>query len=119
MTIVDPDSGKPIKQAKELGMPKFTHHGGCPNRKAILESNHRIREGLESGPVNFGDSDGFGRVMLRIPELDYAVLRAFMPDLASPDSGLRSAAWKKLANSPLGEAYSVQEKRRKGGIYVP
>lgn len=99
-------------QAKELGLPEFTHAGGDPNRRAILESNKRMREGVDPGPRNFGESDGFGRVMLRIPEFDYPFIRAMFPDIASPDATTKTKAWQKFAKSPLSEPYRVEEKRR-------
>lgn len=103
-------------QARTLGVPEFRSHTGNPDRRAILASNHRMREGLDPGPRNVGPSDGFGRVALRIPEFDYKFIRAMFPDLASRDATTRSKGWKKFAASPLSEPYRVEEKRRRGGI---
>ncbi len=102
-------------QASELGLPDFTHKGGDPNRKAILESNHRMREGLDPGPRNFGDSDGFGRVALRIPEFDYPFIRAMFPDIGSQDATTRTKGWQEFCRSPMSEKYKVDRKLRSGG----
>lgn len=114
--LVDAD-GKPIKnQARELGVPAFTHKGGDPARRAILESNHRIREGLDEGAVDFGDGGGFGRVQFRIPEFDYPFICAMFPDLKAPDSHVRHKAWQRFAKSPLSEPYRVDRKVRMRGV---
>lgn len=105
-------------QGRELGIPGFTHHGGDPNRRAVLESNKRIREGLEPGPVDFGSNGGFGRVQFRIPEFDYPFLCAMFPDLKHPDKTVQTKAWQRFARSPLSEKYKVESKNRKR-IYVP
>ncbi len=102
-------------QAADLGLPDFTHKGGDPNRKAILESNHRMREGLEGGPVNFGEAGGFGRVALRIPEFDYPFIKAMFPDVGSPDATTRTKGWQTFCKSPLSEKYKVDRKLRSGG----
>lgn len=107
-----------INQGKELGLPAFTHQGGDPNRAAILESNHRIREGVDPGAVDFGSHGGFGRVQFRIPEFDYPFLVAMFPDLNAPDKTVQTKAWQKFARSPLSEKYKVERKDR-NRIYVP
>lgn len=101
-----------VNQGKELGLPDFTHAGGDPNREAILRDNYEMREGIKPGPRNFGDSDGFGRVELRIPEFDYPFIRAMFPDIASPDAATRHQGWKQFCKSPLSEKYKVGRKRR-------
>ena len=103
-----------VKQEAESELPEFTHRGGDPAREAILKSNHRIREGLDEGARDFGDSDGFGRVFLRIPEFDYPFIRAMFPDTASPDATTRTKGWKEFAKSPLSEPYRTSLKRRPG-----
>ena len=103
-----------IRQDK-IGLPDFTHAGGDPNRAAILESNHRIREGLDDGPVNFGPAGGFGRVALRIPEFDYPFIAAMFPEIQSQDKTERTKAWQRFAKSPLSEPYRVEVKKRRGG----
>lgn len=101
-------------QAKELGIPEFTHKGGDPNRAAILESNQRVREGVDEGARNFGSGGGFGRVQFRIPEFDYPFICAMFPDLRAPDSTVRHKAWQRFARSPLSEPYRVDRKVRRG-----
>lgn len=107
-----------VNQGRELGIPAFTHKGGDPNRQAVLESNKRIREGLEPGPRDFGAGGGFGRVQFRIPEFDYPFLCAMFPDLNSSDATVQKKAWQKFAKSPLSEKYKVDTKQR-GRISVP
>lgn len=115
MAILDAN-GKPIHQAKALGIPQFRSNVGNADRRAILESNRQMREGLIDGARNFGESDGFGRVELRIPEFDYPFIRAMFPDVKSPDAEIRAKGWRKFALSPLSEPYRVGVKRRKGGV---
>lgn len=104
-----------LNQAREFGIPEFTHKGGDPNRKAILESNYRMREGLDEGAVNFGEAGGFGRVALRIPEFDYPFIKIMFPDVASKDATTRTKGWQKFCKSPLSEPYKVDRKLRGGG----
>ena len=111
----DPENLDKLHQGKAFGVPEFTHKGGDPKRRAILESNHRMREGLDPGPRNFGDSDGFGRVALRIPEFDYPFIRAMFPDIGAPDSTTRTKGWQAFCKSPLSEPYKVDRKLRGGG----
>lgn len=113
MSVIDPNELDKVKQYDVLGMPKFTHQGGDPKRRAILESNQRIREGLEPKPRNFGESDGFGRATLRIPEFDYPFIRLMFPKLASRDSAERHEGWLEFAKSPLSEPYRVTVKDRR------
>lgn len=112
MATKTPDEIK--NQARELGVPGFTHAGGDPNRRAILESNHRMREGLDPGARNFGGGGGFGRVSLRIPEFDYPFIKAMFPDVASRDATTRTKGWQKFCKSPLSEPYKVGRKVRGG-----
>lgn len=107
-----------VNQGRELGIPAFTHHGGDPNRRAILESNKRIREGVEPGPRDFGSNGGFGRVQFRIPEFDWPFICAMFPDLTNTDKTVSTKAWQRFARSPLSEKYKVETKNRKR-IYVP
>jgi len=95
-------------------LPEFTHKGGDPARHAILESNHRMREGLDEGAINFGTDGGFGRVSLRIPLFDYPFICVMFPDLKAPDSHVRHKAWQAFTKSPLSEPYRVGKKIRRG-----
>lgn len=99
---------------KLAGMPEFTHRGGDPKRRAILEANHRCREGHDEA-VDFGSGGGFGRTFLRIPEFDYPFIRVMFPGITSPDSAERSKEWQRFAKSPLSEPYRTDRKIRKGG----
>lgn len=112
--IRDPDGLAKVNQA-ELGIPAFTHKGGDPKRAAILESNKRIREGVDPGARNFGSDGGFGRVQFRIPEFDYPFILAMFPELNSKDATTQTKAWQKFAKSPMSEPYRVDVKRRRGG----
>jgi hypothetical protein len=47
----------------------------------------------------------FGAVLLTIPELDYYVLLARFPDLASQDAEIKTRAWKKFARDPASLPY--------------
>ena len=107
-----------VNQGKELGLPAFTHKGGDPNRRAILESNKRIRDGVEPPPRNFGSNGGFGRAQFRIPEFDWPFICAMFPDLQATDKTVATKAWQRFARSPLSEKYKVECKNRKR-IYVP
>ena len=107
-----------VNQGRELGIPAFTHKGGDPKRKAILESNRRIREGLDPAPRDFGSDGGFGRAQFRIPEFDWPFICAMFPDLNSTDKTVAHKAWQRFAKSPLSEKYKVEVKNRKR-IHVP
>ena len=113
MSEIDPNELDNIKQYDVLGMPAFTHQGGDPKRREILESNHRIREGIEEKPRDFGAAGGFGRAMLRIPEFDYPFIRLMFPKLASRDSAERHEGWQEFAKSPRSEPYRVTVKQRR------
>ena len=104
-----------VHQARDFGLPEFTHKGGDPARRAILESNHRMREGLDEGAVNFGEAGGFGRVALRIPEFDYPFIKVMFPDIGSADATTRTKGWHTFCKSPLSEPYKVDRKLRSGG----
>lgn len=104
------------KQARDFGLPGFKSNQGNADRRAILMSNQRIRDGLEDKPRDFGEAGGFGRVALRIPEFDYPFIRAMFPDTTSPDAETRTKGWQKFARSPLSEPYRTDRKVRKGGI---
>jgi hypothetical protein len=101
-----------IKQFDELGMPEFVTKGGNRDRHNILEDNKALRDGRLPKPRNLGDSDGFAGVALRIPELDYAVIKIMFPDDTSPDHEIRTKAWQKFARDPASEPYRVQRKTR-------
>lgn len=109
---VDLENLDNLDQAKELGIPEFTHRGGDPRRQAILESNHRMREGIDPGPRDFGSDGGFGRVQFRIPEFDYPFIKVMFPDIAAKDSATRTKGWQQFAKSPLSEPYKVGRKVR-------
>jgi len=109
---VDSKELSKINQAEALGIPEFTHKGGDPARRKVLEENHRMREGIDPGPRNFGDAGGFGRVALRIPEVDYPFIRAMFPDIGSQDAETRTKGWQAFCKSPLSEKYKVDRKKR-------
>ena len=116
--VVDKILDGKVNQGRDLGIPAFTHQGGDPNRRAILESNKRIREGVDPGPRDFGAHGGFGRVQFRIPEFDWPFLLTMFPDLNATDKTVATKAWQRFARSPLSEKYKVEAKNRKR-IYVP
>lgn len=74
------------------------------NRRKHLKYIQQIREGARPKPR---DDTALGRVALSIPELDFAILRARFPDLASPDNARRTAAWREFMKGPLAEIYRV------------
>lgn len=76
------------------------------NRHAQLKELQGIREGTRPAPRE----TALGRVALRIPDLDFAVLRVRFPDLASPDNETRHKAWLKFIKNPLSEPYRVYRK---------
>jgi hypothetical protein len=97
-----------INQFREFGMPEFVTRSGNAERRAVLEDNRLRREGRLDKPHNLG----FGGVALRIPPLDYEVIKIMYPDVTSKDHEIRTRAWQKFANSPESEPYRVHRKTR-------
>lgn len=74
-----------------------------PNRRVVLESVKRVREGNESHK-----HAPFARHTMRIPEQDFYALRMLYPDLANfADPAAQRAAWDKFEMSPFSEPYRV------------
>ena len=93
-------------------MPTFKTFAGNPERAHILDGVRRIREGVDPKPKTLGRHEGFGAVMLSIPEFDYPFIRAMFPDIASQDAEIKTKAWKKFARSPLSEPYRINRIKR-------
>lgn len=91
----------PESPFKRFGLPAGTV-GGNPDRARVLSENKILRE---SGGAPMQD---FGAVELRIPELDYYIIRERFPDLKSPDAEIRTRAWKKFLADPRSEIYKVR-----------
>lgn len=74
-----------------------------PERRAILESVQRVRDGNEPHRHT-----SFARHTMRIPMQDFYGLRALFPDLANADDPEKQrAAWEQFEKSPLSEPYRV------------
>lgn len=74
-----------------------------PNRRVVLESVKRVRDGLEAHR-----NPSFARHTMRIPEQDFFALRKLFPDLANHhDPDAQRAAWDQFEKSPLSEPYRV------------
>ena len=85
---------------------ELTHAWAQINRGQILHDVARIRtEG--AGPA---DRPGLGRWSLSVPFEDHAALVRKYPDLAAPDSRIRSAAWLKFMHSSESEPYRMRER---------
>jgi len=109
-----------VHQAKDLGIPAFKSNTGNADRKAILDANRRVREGIDPAPRDFGSGGGFGRAMLRIPEFDLPFIQAMFPETKSHDATERTKAWQKFARSPLSEKYRVTPRKgNRSRIIVP
>lgn len=107
MSEIDSREFEGINQAEVIGIPAFTHTGGDPKRRQVLEENKRARDGVDPAPRNIGSSDGFGRVAMRIPEFDYPFICAMFPGLKSRNNEERHREWQRFAKSPLSEPYRV------------
>lgn len=88
-------------------------------RSCILRNNQALREGTAQGVRRLED----GEVVFRIPAGDMKVLTTLYPELASPDTRVQLAAWKKLRASPVGRQYMVtrtpqQVKKSAKGIII-
>jgi hypothetical protein len=112
MSEIDSQELDQVNQSEVLGLPKFTHTGGDPNRRQVLEENYRVREGIDPTPHNVGSSDGFGRVAMRIPEFDYPFICAMYPGLKSTNNEERHRTWQEFARSPLSEPYRLDRRKR-------
>lgn len=74
-----------------------------PERRAILEANHRVREGNEGHK-----HAPFARHTMRIPMQDWYALRRLIPDLESfHDPEKQRAAWDYFEKSAFSEPYRV------------
>lgn len=73
-----------------------------PNRRVVLESVRRVREGNEGHK-----HAPFARHTMRIPEQDFFALLKLYPDLASHEPEVQRAAWDKFERSPFSEPYRV------------
>lgn len=85
-----------------FGMPAGPS-GGNSMRAAILSSLADVRAGHRPGPTRLD----WGALMLRIPELDYAVLLRRFPDLSAPDHEIKRRAWVEFAATPQADPYRV------------
>jgi len=94
-----------MHQYKQLGLPPGPNKGN-PDRRKVLRDNRAMRDGIAPAPRSLD----FGRVEMRIPELDYYVLLERFPDLQSPDAEIKRKAWQQLARSELGEVYRVSRR---------
>lgn len=88
-----------------------------PERRAILESVQRVREGNEGHK-----HAPFARHTMRIPMQDWYALRKLFPDLdAHHDPARQRAAWDQFEKSPFSEPYRVGKIHRgviKNGVIV-
>ncbi len=74
-----------------------------PNRRVVLESVQRVREGNEAHK-----HAPFARHTMRIPEQDFQALIKLFPDLVnSDDPDAQRAAWDQFERSPFSEPYRV------------
>ena len=120
MSINELEELEGVHQAKDLGIPAFKSNTGNADRKAILDANRRVREGIDPAPRDFGSGGGFGRAMLRIPEFDLPFIQAMFPETKSHDATERTKAWQKFARSPLSEKYRVTPRKgNRSRIIVP
>lgn len=71
-----------------------------PTRHAVLREVQERRD----HPGSMREL-GFGRVALTIPQHDYMRLTRANPDLASPDAGIKTKAWKKFCRSSESRIY--------------
>lgn len=86
-------------------------------RRAILESVQRVREGVD--PHRHAP---FAQHRMRIPEGDYYALARLFPGLTASDPDARAAGERDLYNSPLGEKYHVGKTRKgvvRNGLILP
>ena len=74
-----------------------------PNRRVVLESVRRVRDGNE--PHKHAP---FARHTMRIPEQDFFALRKLYPDLANfSDPEAQRAAWDRFERSAFSEPYRI------------
>lgn len=89
-----------------------------PERRAILESVQRVREGVDGHR-----HAPFARHTMRIPVPDFQALTLLYPDLANyDDPQAQRAAWDAFELSPLSEKYRVGKLHRgviKNGVITP
>ena len=102
----------PDSQFTRFGLPAFTTRHGNPERARILDGIRRVRDGVDPKPRTLGRHEGFGAVMLSIPEFDYPFIQAMFPEVKSTDAEIRTKAWQRFAKSPLSEPYRINRIKR-------
>lgn len=74
-----------------------------PNRRVVLESVKRVRDGNEAHR-----HAPFARHTMRIPEQDFFAIVKLFPDLmCHSDPERQRAAWDQFEMSPLSEPYRI------------
>jgi hypothetical protein len=92
-----------VSQFRRFGLPSGPVSGNA-DRAAHLKRLSDMRSGREAQPNDLE----FGRCLLSIPELDYAVLLHRFPDLNSRDAETKTRAWKKFARDPASLPYRIR-----------
>jgi hypothetical protein len=90
-------------------MPEFSTTLPDASRRACL-SFLQDRRNARSGPAKLTDAEGsWGYVQMHIPLLDYHVLIARNPELASTDKETYDRAWKQFARSQMARPYLTDD----------
>lgn len=91
-------------QFKEFGFPEVRRKN--PIRHGQLELNNILRNQHEV------KSRDWGKLMVTIPPLDWAVLQVRFPELVSPDHEIMKKAWGVFMAHPASEPYRVKHKNK-------
>lgn len=76
-----------------------------PSRSLILEANRQAATDRDARTM------GWGEPVLRIPQVDYELLKQSHPQLFQGDAQQKRAAWVRFLNSPESAPYRVRPKR--------
>jgi hypothetical protein len=92
-----------MDQHKEFGFPDFATHTGNASRDAGLDMLKELR--LNGGAPH----QDWGSVVLSIPPLDFVVITARYPELASLDHEINHKAWGRFLASSESKPYRVRD----------
>jgi hypothetical protein len=88
-----------------------------PERRAILDSIHRVREGID--PHRHAP---FAQHFMRIPLQDYQAICRLGYNLSAKDPAEKADAWERFEKSPFSEPYRIGKVLRgvtRNGLILP
>lgn len=104
-------------------MPAFARSSPHPERQKWLElAADRRASGARPAELKDESGESFGYYAFLVPELDYKVITAAMPELNSKDKEEMARAWRRFGMTELGRRYaldaSIGKRTQRRGVIV-